>query len=80
MSTFEFKLVELDIPPEILALTSDPEVRTKINPLIERALNEHGKDGWQLHMSGLTSMPTIVLVREITRKRRTPVNRSKQHG
>lgn len=78
MSKFEFKVVELDILPDILAQASNPEVRTAINPIIEEALNEHGADGWQLHMSGLTSMPTIVLVREIARKRRTPVNRSKK--
>jgi hypothetical protein len=64
MRTFEFKLVELEIPVDVLAQASDPKVRTVINPVIENALNEHGKEGWRLHMSGLTSMPTIVLERE----------------
>ena len=79
MNKFEFKLVELDVPPGVLALTSDPEVRASINPIIEEALNEHGKNGWQLHASGLTSMPTIVLVREVTRKRRTPSKQEKSN-
>lgn len=70
MTSFEYKIVELDVPPDVLAISSDPDIRSKINPVIEDTLNEYGKDGWQLHMSGLTSMPTVILQREKTRRRR----------
>lgn len=69
--TVEYKVIELDIPVELLAMSHDPKVRTKISSVIEDALNEHGKEGWKLHMSGLTSMPTVVLEREVRIKRKS---------
>ena len=60
----DYKVIELDIPPELMAAFMDPQIRRKINPIIESTLNQHAKDGWHLHVSGLSSMPTLVLERE----------------
>lgn len=62
---FEFKVIELPIPGDMLASSLDPKIREKINVFIEEALNTYGKDGWQLHMSGLTAMPTIILEKQL---------------
>jgi len=78
VKTAEYKVIELEIPPGVLAQAADPEVRAAINPIIEDALNEHGKQGWRLHASGLTSMPTIVLEREVTRRTKNPKQGAKR--
>ena len=65
----EYKVIDLPVPQELLSMALDPKIREKINPFIEQALNEHAKDGWQLHMSGLTAMPTLVLERVSETKR-----------
>lgn len=64
----EYKVIDLPVPQELLSMALDPKIREKINPFIEQALNEHAKDGWRLHMSGLTAMPTLVLEREYENK------------
>lgn len=77
MNTFEFKVIELNIPGDLLATALDPKIREKINPIIEETLNTYGKDGWRLHMSGLTAMPTIILERQsATRTDKTSISRT----
>jgi hypothetical protein len=68
---FEYQVLELNVPTEFLALSQDPEIRKQIRPIIEAALNEQAKNGWRLHMSGLMSMPTLILEREVKAKRKT---------
>lgn len=68
--TVEYRVVELEVPVDLLAMASDPDVRKKISGVIQDALNENGKEGWRLHMSGLTSMPTLVFEREVRSKKK----------
>jgi hypothetical protein len=71
MTKYEYKIIELSLPPELSeAITHSffgqplsGDMRRKINEVVEKELNELGKNGWLLHNSGLATLPTLLVHR-----------------
>ena len=69
MIQYEYKIVELEMPPELTAAIAQTfygtpltvEIRKKINAVVEKELNELGKKSWLLHNSGLATLPTLLV-------------------
>ena len=69
MIQYEYKIIELDMSPELTAAIAQTfygtpltvEVRKNINAVVEKELNELGKKGWLLHNSGLATLPTLLV-------------------
>lgn len=65
----EYKIIELDMPAELTAIIAKSyygnpashEERISINEYVGKELNKLGKEGWMLHNSGLSSLPTLLL-------------------
>ena len=69
MTQYEYKIVELEMPPELTAAIAQTfygtplsvDTRKNINAVVEKELNELGKKGWLLHNSGLATLPTLLV-------------------
>jgi len=66
MKVFSYKVVDLDIAHDAIVMASngDSGVRKSITDIINTELNSFGEDGWRLHTSGLSALPTIILEKE----------------